>query len=101
VACEKSSDELPGKWVAYQLQIESCKRQSRTPFKCEKEAEFSIDFEFSKFVQEMNILKESPTSWKKFQDKVVELLEEKKKQSVKPKVIKKKPIDKSSVGKRK
>lgn len=100
-ACEKSSDELSGKWVAYRLQIESCKRQSRTPFKCEKEAEFSVDFDFSKFVQEMNVLKESPRSWKKFQNKVVELLEEKKKESVKPKVIKKKLVNKGSVGKEK
>lgn len=97
-ACEKNEDKLPEKWVAYQLQIEACKRQSRTPFKCEKEVEYVVDFNFSEFVKEMNVLRGNPTSWKKFQDKVVALLEEKKKQSVKkPKVIKKKPTKKDSV----
>lgn len=90
VACDEKQDKLPEKWVAYQLQIEACKRQSRTPFKCEKEVEHVVEFNFQEFVKEMDALRENPKGWKIFQDKVVALLNEQKKQSVKPKVIKKK-----------
>jgi hypothetical protein len=103
MACENKVNELSKKWVHYNLQKEACKRQSRHPFSCNESVQKSIDFDFLKFENEMEKLRENPAQWKSFQDSVIAHLEKEKKKSVKPikpKKVKKKQIKKDSMEKK-